>query len=286
MTDVSIDDRIDAWLGAGLIDAATADALRADEAARTATTAAKRSDGHGPGMLASAFGPSVSIAEVFGYLGGAFILASWITLIGLRGGEVDLFLSIGLLVAAVAVTGIGMAARRRSERFQRAAGVCFLAAAALVGAAAYAAAVVTFRTDGFVEPPIVALVGAAAWLIAAIGFRRLHPSLMTQLGLIGSILAFTGATMSWLEPILFGDPFAAPEPGPMNIIRPILIAVGWAISAVVLGLVGLAESRSGLRGAGLRAALTRFAAGMTVIARDGHGGLRVRPPPEATTTGG
>lgn len=265
MTEISIDGRIDAWLAAGLIDAATAAALRADEAARTTAIGPEPNHGRGPGTLAAAFGPSVSIAEVFGYLGGAFILASWIALIGIRGGEVDLILSIGLLMGAAALAGIGLAARRRSERFRRAAGVCFLGAGAHVGAAAYAAAVVALGPAGSTEPPVAALAGATAWLIAAIGFRRLHPALMTQLGLIGAVLAFTGATMSWLEPILFGDPFAGPEPAPADILRPILIAVGWAISGVVLGVIGLTESRSGLDGAGSRAALTRFAAGMTVI---------------------
>ena len=45
----------------------------------------------------------------------------------------------------------------------------------------------------------------------------------------------------------------------------VLIGIGWGLTAIVLGVIGLRESRSRMPGAESRAALTRFAAGMTAV---------------------
>jgi hypothetical protein len=89
-------DHIAAWEAAHLIDAETAGRLRAAEGAAAPRGAAQGTEPGSPsvrseaddstgvepmrsvGGLAAVFGPGVSVGEMFGYVGGAFLLGAWI----------------------------------------------------------------------------------------------------------------------------------------------------------------------------------------------------------------
>jgi hypothetical protein len=109
------------------------------------------------------------------------------------------------------------------------------------------------------------LAGSAVWLAFALAYRRIHPAMLTQAGLILAAVAVAAAVMTWLEPILFGARTFDETPEPDSPLRVVLMAVGWGITAVVLGLVGLREAGSRAPGSSPRAALTRFAAGLTAV---------------------
>jgi hypothetical protein len=264
-----VTERIDAWQAAGLIDSPTADRLRADDAARVlaldSTPAAGRSvDTPGqpdevrrPSALASAFGPGVTIAEIFGYLGGVFLLASWVSLVGL--GDSGTWTAIGLGIAAAAIGGLALLVRRRSARFGRAAGVGFFVSVDLVGCAVF-----LLLEDTGLGWQIAAMTGAATALGLATVYRTIHPGLLTQSAVVLGIVALAGASMGWLELQLFGESPTL-EAADTPLLRPVLVAVGWAVTGLLLGLLGQAESRSERPGAAGRAALTRFAAGMTLV---------------------
>src|SRR6478609_4272427 len=71
-------ERIAAWQAAGLIDAATADRLRAAEPPDTPEPAPPPA--RHPGVAAAAgsfFGPTPTIVEMFGYLGALFLIGAW-----------------------------------------------------------------------------------------------------------------------------------------------------------------------------------------------------------------
>ena len=85
MSDVVLE-RIAGWESAGLIDAATAERLRAAEIASDAHDGPPAAPSRA-GVASSFFGPPVSIVEAFSYLGVAFVLAAWSVLIGRLNGE-------------------------------------------------------------------------------------------------------------------------------------------------------------------------------------------------------
>jgi hypothetical protein len=269
MNDSEILARIEAWQAAGLIDPPTAERLRVAEAeARDTSTGQK----YAVATASALFGPGISVAEMFAYVGGGFLLAAWYAFIGRLADELpmgDVTWSIGAVVVAILLGVMGLRIRAGSPRMSRAAGTAFVASAAQFGVAAY-----TFVDElvnragagqgGDIAP---ALAGAAALLAAAVVYRYLHPALLTQIGLVGAILASSAAIMRWLEPILFGGGAFDPVDGSgqESPVRVILIAIGWGATSVVLGLIGLREARSSASGAGSRAAITRFVAGMTAI---------------------
>src|SRR6185312_4962393 len=82
-------ERIAGWESAGLIDAATAERLRAAEVAAGPHDApATAAPSAAPfGIASSFFGPAVTVVEMFSYLGSAFVLAAWGFLIGRLSGE-------------------------------------------------------------------------------------------------------------------------------------------------------------------------------------------------------
>jgi len=252
--------RIDAWVEAGLIDEATATRLRAAEAAvptesPPAAVPAARRRGF---PLGTVFGPSVAVGEMFGYLGAAFLLAAWFVMVGRNGNETSL--GTGALVAAGVLAAFGILVRTQSARLGRAAGVAFLAAGASLFGGTYLLIATPSDTSHLQQ-----VAAAAVWLVAASTFRRLHRALLTQLGLIVAILVTAAATMRWLEGIIFPPvsfEFEAPVDSPTRVI---LLAIGWGIAAVVLGVLGLVEARGTDPAAGTRAALTRLAAGLTAI---------------------
>src|SRR4051812_27793116 len=107
MSDATV--HVDAWEAAGLLDADTAERLRA--AAATERAPARDAPPHRRSAVAELFGPSVTIPEVFGYLGAAFLLGAWSVTIGRAadGGAVNA--GILSLVAAVVLTGLGVLLR-------------------------------------------------------------------------------------------------------------------------------------------------------------------------------
>ena len=195
-------DRIAAWEAAGLIDAATSERLRAAEAAQSshetgdmrapdAAAPARR----GPSSVASISGPGITIGEMFAYLGGAFLLGAYETFVFRAAGSVDrgsLTITVGMMVAALALTLCGVVLRTGDARRRRAAGVVLALAVLHVGAAVAAGA----EGAGFGWPAIGVIAGAVATL-AAFGYRVLHPSLLTQVALLASLTSFAGVTLSW-----------------------------------------------------------------------------------------
>lgn len=272
MGDTEVLARIDIWASEGLIDGPTAARLRAAELAR---------NGGGDRPVAATslvtaatarFGPGISVGEMFAYLGSGFLLAAWFMLISRLAGEAGrgLVWAFGLLVVAVVLVAIAFRIRDDSARFVRAAGVAFLVAGGAFGGAAYVLVdELVNEPQTFEAPPDTTapfLAGAAVWLVAAAILRRLHPAILTQLGLVAAIVATSAALMRWLEPIVFGAPtFDGFPTEPESPVRVVLIAMGWGVTAVVLGVIGLAEARSRTVEAGGRAALTRVAAGLTAV---------------------
>ncbi len=277
-------DHIAAWEAAGLIDRPTADRLRAagDLAAghdtpATGTTAATETaattDGRASARSAASamFGPSVTISEVFAYLGGAFLLAAWSSFMARTesGGEAGVVLGAMALLAAGVLGAMGLALRGGSERMSRAAGVAFLLVASYAAVAAAA-----FGTAAGLEWPLTGVVASAVGLTTAIALRVVHPSVLTQVGVLGWLTALVGSTLSWLQVTLFPEEFSPDTglpiaAGPDPLILVVATAVWWLVTAVVIALIGLREARIADRdadpGAGRRAAISRFWAGIVAV---------------------
>jgi hypothetical protein len=294
MNDVS--ERIAAWEATGLIDAATAERLRTAEAVAVPTDPAgaidldhgdaehaehdhgARGTGVDPGsgreasQVAAWFGPSVTIPEVFGYLGAAFLLAGWTTFLGrtsLGFGDAAMGPALGALIASVGLVVLGLVLGRGDERQARSAGVCFLVAVAYFGGG-----IASLATVVGLDWPAAVLVGAGAALALAIGLRWVRPAVLTQVGLLGAVTALTAAILAWGESVL--DPnhgfdqdtglrsSGAPDP----LLLVLASAALWLTCAVVIGLIGLSEARAGDRGdvgAARRAAISRFWAGLVAV---------------------
>src|SRR6185295_13238683 len=89
-----------------------------------------------PSAVSALFGPGVSIGEMFGYIGAAFLLSAWtafLARIGGSGSNAPFVLGVGSLLAAVVLGGLGAWLARGSDRFRRGGGVAFFVAAGLVG---------------------------------------------------------------------------------------------------------------------------------------------------------
>jgi hypothetical protein len=267
MSDVVLE-RIAGWESAGLIDAATAERLRAAEAATVdegepgpTATPARAS------VASSFFGPAVSIVEAFSYLGGAFVLAAWAVLIGRLGNEAsgatrDWLLVAGAAIPAVIFFLIGITLHGRSPRLGRAAGVAFAMSVALIWLG------VTLNVDIFSDSSVAAVAGAAAGLVAAAAYRWVHPSILTEIALLATLTGLVQAGLLFLrelvsptEPLPFGGETLNPTLGEVAI-----ASVVWLATAVVIGLIALAESRVAGPEAARRASLARFWAGIVAVA--------------------
>ena len=135
-------EHIAGWEAAGLIDRETADRLRAASdptAVRNTPTATMTA--HPRSAAAALFGPSVTISEVFAYLGGAFLLAAWSSFMSRTSGpngEPSVVLGAMALLAAGVLGVIGLRLMGGGERASRASGVAFLLVSTYVAAAAAA----------------------------------------------------------------------------------------------------------------------------------------------------
>lgn len=271
-------ERIAAWEAAGLIDAPTAQRLRAAEVAQPLHESGDQQPAdaagparRGPSPVAAIVGPGVTIGEMFAYLGGAFLLGAYETFV-LRsagfGERSPLTITIGMAVAAIALTVGGLILRNGDARRRRAAGVMFALAVAHIAAAVAAGA------DGSgLGWPATGVIAAAVATIAAFAYRLLHPSLLTQLAILTSLTTFVGLALNWLESVLvpppvygdFGDPIRAGGPDPFVLV--VASAAWWLILAVIVGLLGLREAASVADdpAAGRRASLTRLWAGLVAV---------------------
>ena len=270
---------IAAWQAAGLIDEATADRLRATEADVGSATEPLAEDdpkasARPRSSVSAMFGPSVTIPEVFGYLGGAFLVAAWSSFMARTAGssaDAEIVLGVMSLIAAGALAGLGLALRGRNERSSRAAGVAFVVATSYVAGAA-----ASFSAGAGIDWPAIGVVSSAVALLAAIVFRTIHPAVLTQVGLLASLTALAGSALAWVQATFFapgppdattGIPTAASGPDPIVLV--IGSAVWWLLVAVTIALIGLWEARRGERlgdAAGLRrAGVSRFWAGLTAV---------------------
>lgn len=288
MGDERIIARIEGWQAAGLIDAATAERLRVDEAARESASAdsggAVPADADGaarttattrpPSTLAQIFGPGISIGEMFAYLGGAFLLGAYNAFVIRQAGEAtatERTIAVGAGIAAAALTAIAVVLLRSTDpRRRRAVGVVLATAAGHVAAAGTA-------LGGWADInwPLVAVIGALAATAAAVAYRYLHASLLTQATLLAALTGLAATSLSWLESIVAPDLGFTPSGNPITGDRPepVILAVAaaawWLAVAVGLGLLGLREARAARDGdeaAGRRAGLTRLWAGLLATA--------------------
>jgi len=280
MGDERIIARIEGWQAAGLIDAATAERLRADEAARELApaeaggAAQAAAPMRAPSTLAQIFGPGVSIGEMFSYLGGAFLLGAYNAFVIRLAGEAtatELTVAIGAGLAVAVLSAIAVFLLRSTDpRRRRAAGAIFAVAAGHVAAAGTA-------LGGWADVtwPLVAVIGALTATAAAIAYRYLHAALLTQATLLAALTGLAAVTLSWLESVVAPDLGFTPSGNPITAGRPepVLLAVAaaawWLAVAVGLGLLGLREARTARTGdeaAGRRAGLTRLWAGLLATA--------------------
>jgi hypothetical protein len=276
-----VQDRIDGWERAGLIDAETAQRLRNDEAGRDAARAAAGGGEMPAAVAASAtaarprglafstvFGPGVTVGEMFAYLGTGFLLAAWSAfIVRLSGDTADpRTVGIGFGIAAVALAVLGAVLRTGDERRRRAAGAAFLAATGFA-AAAMGAVASDWTMDGRV---VAVLVAAVATLVSA-AFRRFHPALLTELGVLASVTSLGAAIMSWVEDLVTprfdgfnGETLATFDHLPLVLAQ----AAGWLLIALALGLYALVVARADEgdeAAAHRRATLVRVWAGLVAV---------------------
>lgn len=271
---MDVADRIAAWEAAGLIDGATAERLRAHEAAGQSKQAAPAVAGDGtativsgPTPLAAIFGPAVTIGEMFAYLGGAFLLGAYVAFVSRIAADIvdeDRIRAVGAIVAAAALTLGALALRSGDARRRRAAGTLF----ALATGSTFIAAIAYGAGSGLQGEPVAVLAATVAVAVAA-ALRWIHPALLTQLALIVMATGLGAATLIWLQaiadPLRFTDP-TSPE-RPSAVVLLLASATWWLAVALIIGLIGLHEARRGHRdpAAGRRAALTRLWAGLVAV---------------------
>jgi len=259
--------RIAAWEAAGLVDAATAERLRAAEAASSEHEEPEPTAATGrPGAASSFFGPPVSLVEAFSYLGAAFVLAAWAALIARVSGQAagatrDWLFVAGAAIPAVIFFVIGITLHGRSPRLGRAAGVAFAVSVALIWLG------VTLNVDIFSDGSVAAIAGAAAGLVAAVAYRWVHPSILTEIALLATLtglvqagLLFVNELLNPAEQLPFGGELSNPTLGEAAIASAV-----WLVTAVVIGLIALAESRGAGPEAARRASLARFWAGIVAV---------------------
>ena len=280
-------DRIDRWQAAGLIDAATADRLRAAEAteptglppapSRAPTVPASTPAEPAPGgsTATAVFGPSVTVVEMFAYLGTAFLLAAVAAFFvrvaygdGANADNSQTVLGLGAVVEALALTAIGLVLRQGTPRRRRAAGISFLAAVVAVGSAAnFLAGAISL------DALVVALFSTGVALAVAVAFRLLLPAITTELAVLGTITALSSSLLVWIQDVAFPPmPYFGSEPaptpsGPDPLILVIGSAIWWLATAFLLGILGLLEAHRGRRDpdAQRRAGIVRLWAGLIAV---------------------
>ena len=259
-------EHVTAWQAAGLIDTATADRIRGFES----STPTSPANGRAVSPFNAMFGPSLTIGEVFSYLGAFFVLAaSDAFLIRIAGPapSSDWALVIGTALQTVVLLAIGVRLRTGDRRRSRAAGLMFLTATVHAGVTGGLAAEVIG-----LEWAVSGVVGSLAALVVGVATRIIHPGLLTQAAVLGAVTCLAGTALAWLQPIVFPQPdFSGPEPvipaGSDPLLEVLAHAAWWLGTAVILGLIGLREASGSDEDAGAarRAGVTRFWAGMVAV---------------------
>ena len=266
-------EHIAGWEAAGLIDRETADRLRAagDPTALPDTSTAPTT-AHSRSAAAALFGPSVTISEVFAYLGGAFLLAAWTSFMSrsdASNGEPGVVLGAMALLAAGVLGVIGLRLMGGGERASRASGVAFLLVSTYVATAAAA-----FGNAAGLDWPAVGMIGSAAGLATAIALRVLHPAVLTQVGVLAFLTALGVSALTLLQVTLYPENFSPDtglptSTGPDPLLLVAATAAWWLATAVGIALIGLREARIADRDAdpraGRRAAISRFWAGLVAV---------------------
>ncbi len=279
MADQQVLARIAVWEAAGVIDAPTAERLRAAEADQpdAAPAAAPAADTQrGPSAVAAFFGPAVSIIEVFAYLGSGFVIVAWHILVGqaYSGPDATPYASAAIqwLGPAIILAVVAWILLRRGERERRAAGVLFGIATVHVFTG-----VTQLAGSSAIDYVDVGVWAAAAATVTALVFRRIGPSVLTQIGLLGALATLAQQSLSWLDRTFFPTQFGSfGEPvSTGGIQRPVLTIAYWVAVALVFGLIARRErihaatlasaDDPGAAPASRRTSVTRFVAGMTVI---------------------
>ncbi|HEX2469479.1 MAG TPA: hypothetical protein VHK05_02725 [Candidatus Limnocylindrales bacterium] len=259
------------WEAAGLIDPATAERIRAwqltapAEASRVSPETSRR-----PSAVSAIFGPGIGIGELFGYLGAIFLLAATdafiVRIAGAQPDPASTF-AVGASIQAAILLAVGYRLRGGDQRRSRAAGVAFLLASIHAGVAGGFASEVAHL--GW---PVTGIVAAGSALAVAGLVRRLHPGLLTQTAVLGSITCLAGAILAWLEqrlipPLVIDSGGSVTDAGPDPLLLVLGSAAWWLATAIVVGLIGLREARqiAGDPTATRRAGLTRLWAGSVAV---------------------
>lgn len=260
MGDDRILERIAAWQSAGVVDASTADRIRAAEAG-TEPTARELA-------APSAVSPSwfLSVGELFGYIGVGFLLAAYYWAVSKVADEPWGWAG-GALVAAAAFLGVGYVVRTRGDAAGRAAGP-FL----LVGGFQFFVAVTFLGIAVNADTTLAPVVATLVWTAVALLARRALASLPTQLGLLAAVVGFAWVFAGWAGPFIFGTPDVQFDElgnfiGRSYSLRPVLFIIWMLAIAALLAFFGEGEARGGADdpGAGRRATLTRVWAALTAV---------------------
>lgn len=252
MGDPRVLERIAAWQAAGLIDMETAEQLRAAEAA----VASERPDTPAPSAGVASW-VRFSVTDLFAYLGGGFLLAAYYWGVSKVVGETwedGTGWAMGIGIAAAVLLAVGYVGRERDDLVGRAAGPLLL-----VGGLQVFFAISFLSIDIPSAANMTAVVATLVWLASAFLSRRALASLPTQIGFLAAVVSFAYAIAGWLGPIVFG-------PG-LSAARGVAFIAWMLATAVAVAFFAEREAHgSGAdAGAGRRAALSRFWAGMTAV---------------------
>ena len=220
--------------------------------------------------MTAMFGPSLTIGEVFSYLGAFFVLAAsdaFLARIAAPAPSNDWTLVIGTALQTVVLLAIGQRLRTGDRRRGRAAGVMFLTASVHAGVAGGLAA----GAIGL-EWPASAVIGAIAAFVVAL-VTRTRPSGRADAG--GGARGGHGhrGDGPGLAP---ESPSSRPPTSPASsrsapvripIVLVVASAAWWLATAVIIGLIGLREAGRADEdaGSGRRAGVSRLWAGMVAV---------------------
>jgi hypothetical protein len=283
MGDARVIERIEAWEAIGLIDHETADRLRSAE--RAAPGLELAGPARGPSVVAAFFGPAVTVAELFAYVGGAFLLAAWHTILASYAfpasasgvsGPVFAFLLAEYAIPAIVLSIAGLFATGGTDRQRRFAGVAFGVATwhilqtVQVGLQPSQAVL----QNGLNWDPAAVLAAVAA-VVAALVYRRVHPAVLTQIGFLAAVAFLASRLLQVVE-----DQWYWPSVGIDGTVDPGLararvgLTIAWWLGfALVFGFIARFERRRAAAAPDLdggaaarRAAVSAWAAGLTAIA--------------------
>ena len=267
-------EHIAGWEAAGLIDRETADRLRAaSDPTAVRDTTAPDTTSHPRSAAAALFGPSVTISEVFAYLGGAFLLAAWSSFMSRTSGPNG---EPGVVLGAMALLAAGvLGVHRPPPHGWRGARIARVGRRLPPGLDLRGGGGSSLRERGRTRlaGPRRGRRRRRAWPPRS-PLRVLHPAVLTQVGVLAWLTGLGVSTLSWLQVTLFPENFSPDtglptSTGPDPLLLVVATAAWWLATAVGIALIGLREARIADRdadaGAGRRAAISRFWAGIVAV---------------------